>query len=277
MTVAVLGAGGLLGRYVVRELGKRARALGRGDCDVTVEADVVRATEGTAVIINCAGWTDVDGAEANLDATYRVNALGAENAAYAATAHGAKLVHVSTGFVFDGAEDRPYDEFDVAHPLSVYGRSKWAGEELARAACDRAFIVRLQSLYGHGGKNFASKLRSRLLERAPLSLDADRPAQPTWAGAVARQLVHLAATDRFGTYHAVCSGTTTWAGFAAAMAERLGVDPYWSEVKTAELVASATRPKNHVLARRMLELRGLDLMPTWGAALAEYMEEAGRG
>ncbi|CAN5172509.1 dTDP-4-dehydrorhamnose reductase [soil metagenome] len=276
MIAAVLGAGGLLGRRVVRELGATARPLTRAECDITNADDVHRATTGATLIVNCAAWTDVDGAEANVDAAFRVNAIGAENAARAAHAHGAKLVHVSTGFVFDGAEDRPYDEFDLPHPLSVYGRSKWAGEQLVLAACDRVFILRLQSLYGVGGKNFASSLRARILAGKPLTMDAHRPAQPTWSGAAARQILHLAATDFYGTYNATCGGETTWAAFARAMAEHLKVEPYWSEVTTDAIGATAVRPKNHVLARRMLALRGLDVMSDWAIALTEYLEEAGQ-
>ncbi len=270
-SIAVLGAAGLLGRRVVLELGAAARPLARASCDVTDRESVLRATEGASLVVNCAAWTDVDGAESHVDDAFRVNALGAENAAIAAKAHGASLIHVSTGFVFDGAQERPYDEFDLPHPQSAYARSKWAGEELVRAAFDCVFVVRLQSLYGVGSKNFASSLRRRILARQPLTLDAERPAQPTWAGAAARQIVRLAETEHFGTYHAVCAGETTWAAFARAIAAHVGVEPYWTESQPAN--AGAARPRNQLLARRMLGLRGLDVMAEWSSALAEYLAE----
>lgn len=276
MTVVVLGGEGLLGRHVVEELGARGRALGRAACDVTDEGSVRSAIAGATAVINCAAWTDVDGAERAESAAFRINALGAENAARAAAAAGAAFVHVSTGFVFDGTSDRPYDEFDAARPLSVYARSKWAGEELVRAAHPRPFVVRLQSIYGGGGRNFASTLRRRIVARAPLKLDAVRPAQPTWAGAAARQIVALLASDRPGTYHATCSGETTWSAFARVIAERAGVVPYWDEVSSAAIGGAAARPQNFLLARRMLGLRGLDRMPPWRAALAEYLEREER-
>lgn len=272
MTVVVLGGGGLLGRHVAAELGARARVVPRADGDLVREDAVRAAVAGATAVINCAAWTDVDGAERNETEAFRVNALGAENAARAAAAIGAAFVHVSTGFVFDGTAERPYDEFDAPRPLSVYARSKWAGEELVRAAHPHPWVVRLQSIYGGGGRNFASTLRRRILERAPLKLDAVRPAQPTWAGAAARQIVALLESDRPGTYHATCSGSTTWSAFAGVIATRLGVVPHWDEVGSAAITGPAARPNNFLLARRMLELRGLDRMPDWQSALEEYLE-----
>src|SRR5262249_5876915 len=135
MKIVVLGAGGLLGRHVVEELehvgGAEGLALPRAQCD-SGDAETVRArTEGARLIVNCAACTNVDGAEKDEEGAYRINALGAENVARAAAAHRAKLVHVSTDFVFDGAQREPYDEFARPNPLSIYARSKWAGEQLA--------------------------------------------------------------------------------------------------------------------------------------------------
>ncbi len=272
MKVVVLGGGGLLARHVAAELGIRAMPVPHADCDLADEKAVKSAVTGASAVINCAAWTDVDGAERNESAAYRANALGAENAARAAAELGVPFVHVSTGFVFDGTAERPYDEFDAVRPLSVYARSKWAGEELVRAAHPRPFVVRLQSIYGGGGRNFASTLRRRILDRSPLKLDAVRPAQPTWAGAAARQIVALLESDRPGTYHATCSGSTTWSAFAGVIAARVGVVPYWDEVDPAAITGPAARPNNFLLARRMLELRGLDRMPDWRSALEEYLE-----
>jgi dTDP-4-dehydrorhamnose reductase len=203
--------------------------------------------------------------------------LGAENAARAAEQHGAALVHVSTDFVFDGHKPAPYDELDRPAPQSIYARSKWAGEELVLARRGCAFLVRVQGLYGRGGRNFSSRLRELIAARAPLRLDCERRVQPTWARAAARQMVALAETDQYGIYHVSCKGAATWAEFARRVAERLGVAPYWQEVPTEALRAPAARPPNCLFHHRLLALRGLDRMPEWSVALDEYLrEEEGR-
>lgn len=273
MTTVVLGAGGLLGRALTKELDGDVVALPRGECDITRAADVRERTANAQLVINCAAFTNVDGAEKDEEGAYRANALGAENVARAAAAHGAKLVHVSTDFVFDGAQPEPYDELARPNPQSIYARSKWAGEELARAAHRQLFLVRVQGLYGDGGANFSSRLRQLVLDGKPLKLDGQRRVQPTWARAAARQIVALAKSEDFGTYHVSCKGETTWAGFAARLAERLGVAPRWQVVNSDDLAAPAKRPPNCLFQHRLLALRGHDRMPTWEAAQDEYLKE----
>ncbi|HZS38688.1 MAG TPA: dTDP-4-dehydrorhamnose reductase [Polyangia bacterium] len=274
MKLAVLGAGGLLGRHLVEELrGEELVALDRAACDVGSAGEVLARTRGAQVIVNCAAFTDVDGAESRADECWRANALGAEHAALAARAHGAVLVHVSTDFVFDGEQQAPYDEFARPNPQSVYARSKFAGEELIARVGGPQFLVRVQALYGRGGRGFSSRLRDLVRERKPLKLDRERRVQPTWARAAARQIAVLTRSSAFGTYHVSCRGETTWAAFSRALASRLGVEPAWSEVATAELRAPAARPRNCVFEHRMLALRGLDVMPDWQTALDDYLAE----
>lgn len=274
MKVVVLGAGGLLGRHIAQETD--AVALDRKACDVADGEQVLAKTSGADVIINCAAFTNVDGAEKDEEGAYRANALGAENVARAAERHRARVVHVSTDFVFDGLQREPYDEFATPNPLSIYARSKWAGEQLfLRAAASRGFLVRVQGLYGDGGSNFASKLRDLIRAGKPLKLDAERRVQPTWARAAARQIVKLAGTDVFGIYHVSCKGEATWAQFARHVATRLAVEPRWEEVPTSALAAPAARPPNCLFRHRMLALRGVDIMPTWQAALDEYLGPSG--
>jgi dTDP-4-dehydrorhamnose reductase len=289
VNVVVLGAGGLLGRHVVEELrrggvGKGAiavgpsvevRALTRAECNIADAVEVRARTVGAGVIINCAAFTNVDGAENDEDGAYRSNALGAENVARAATAHRARLVHISTDFVFDGAQVEPYDEFARPNPQSVYARSKWAGEQLAEKRCAELFVVRVQGLYGAGGGNFSSKLRQLVLDGKPLKLDGERRVQPTWARAAARQIVALAASDAYGLYHVSCKGETTWAGFTERLAEKLGAPPKWTVVRTDELAAPARRPVNCLFRHRMLALHDLDRMPTWQEAQDEYLAAEG--
>lgn len=273
MSVVVLGGHGLLGRHVVEELAGPVVALGHGECDITRDSQLRDAIGRAEIIINCAAFTNVDGAEQDEDGAWRANALGAENVARAAAAVGAKLVHVSTDFVFDGAQAEPYDEFARPNPRSVYARSKWAGEILAQRSCAKLFLVRVQGLYGRGGGNFSSKLRRFVLDGKPLKLDGERRVQPTWARAAARQIAALVRTEAYGTYHVSCKGEATWAAFAARLAEKLGVAPRWQVVRSDELAAPAKRPPNCLFRHRMLALHGLDLMPTWEAAQDEYLAE----
>jgi dTDP-4-dehydrorhamnose reductase len=272
MSLVVLGAGGLLGRHLVEELGE-ARALDRAACDITLYDDVRDKCAGARVIVNCAAWTNVDGAESHEEDAYRANALGAENVARVARALDVPWVHVSTDFVFDGAKAEPYDELDRPNPQSIYARSKWAGEELAARVGGKLFLVRVQGLYGAGGRNFSSRLRELILEKKPLKLDCERRVQPTWARAAARQIVKLLSTELYGTYHVSCKGAATWAEFARHVAHKLGAERSWEEVPTGALKAPAARPPNCLFRHRMLGLHGVDVMPEWQVALDEYLEE----
>jgi len=272
----VFGAGGLLGRHLVEELtraGGHVAAVGRSDCDITRDAELAARVAGADVVINCAAFTNVDGAEKDEAGAYRANAIGAENVARAVAAAGATLIHVSTDFVFDGAQREPYDEFARPNPQSIYARSKWAGEQLARAALRELFIVRVQGLYGAGGGNFSSKLLQLVRDGKKLKLDGERRVQPTWARAAARQILALAATRHFGTYHVSCAGETTWAGFTLRLADKLNVARNWDVVGSDALGAPASRPPNCLFRHRMLELRGFPPMPAWEAAQDEYLEE----
>ena len=272
--IAVLGGAGLLGRNVAVELaarGHEVRVLARAQCDVTIAASVRDATAGAAAILNCAAFTDVDAAELHERDAFAVNASGAEHAARAAAAHGALLVQISTDFVFDGKSERPYHEHDEPAPLSAYGRSKLAGEQLAAAACSRLAIVRTQGLYGRGGRNFASTLPARLAAGAPLRIDRERRVQPTPVVALARQLVAIVEAGAQGTFHACCSGATTWADFAGELARLLGLPRTWEAVPTAAFGHRAARPACALLERRALRELGLDRMPSWDAGLAEEL------
>lgn len=272
MSTVVLGAHGLLGRHVVEEAGGAVRAFSRGQCDITREPDVRRCVAGAALVINCAGFTNVDAAESDEAAANRVNIDGPRHIARAAAAAGARLVHISTDFVFDGGQRDPYDESALPNPQSKYARSKWLGEEAARSATAQLFVVRVQALYGRGGANFASKLRQLILDGKSLQLDGERRVQPTWARAAARLILRLAQTRAFGTYHLSCTGETTWAGFAARLAEQLAVAPCWRVVGSDELRVPARRPPNCLFAHHALERLGL-AMPTWQAAQDDYLKE----
>jgi dTDP-4-dehydrorhamnose reductase len=280
MRVAVLGAGGLLGRHLARSLsdaGHRVDAFDRAACDIGDRASVESALAAVDAVVSCAAFTNVDKAETEVDAAWRANALGAEHVGRSAQARGLYAIHVSTDFVFDGVKATPYDELDAPNPLSVYARSKLGGEQLFLRACAGGLVVRVQGLYGVGGGNFASKLPELLRAKKKLSLDAERRVQPTSARAAAEQLAHLLAVEprgrATGIAHVSCSGETTWAGYTRRLAEKLGLAADFTEVKTAALAAPAARPPNCLFEHRMLKLRGHFVMPSWEAAQDAYVDE----
>lgn len=272
MNAVVLGAGGLLGRHVVGALGHRsasARGLSRAECDLRDVASLTRAIRGADVVINCAAFTQVDRAEAEPDDAFATNAVGAENAARAAREAGARFVHVSTDFVFDGESARPYEVDDEPRPLSVYGRSKREGE--VRVLALGATVVRVQAMYGAGGTGFSTQMFEMLRAGKPLRLDAERRVQPSYVSSTAEMLVRIAELDRAGIFHVSCAGETTWADFGAQICMRLQIEPTFRAVPSAELPAPAERPRYCVFSHRALRDAGLGEMPSWQDALGKYL------
>ena len=230
------------------------------------------------VVINAAAATRVDDLESDPDGALRVNALGPRNLAVACRRLGVKLIHLSTDYVFDGAKPGPYVEWDPTGPLSVYGRSKLLGEEWVRQQCPDHFIVRTAWLYGIPGPNFVTAILARGRHLAPdgeLKVVHDQRGTPTSTLALAPQLLALAATEAFGTYHATCQGETTWFEFAGLILETAGITVRVTSCTTAEYPRPAPRPANSVLENRLLRVAGLDRMPVWQAAYQEFWETYG--
>ena len=276
----VLGAGGLVGGALCDQLGRagwRAVAAPRAVCDIRDGAAARALCRETrpAVVFNAAAYTNVDGAEADPDLARAVNAGGAEAAALAADEAGATFVHYSTDFVFDGEQERPYDERDPPSPQGAYARSKAEGDARVAAATPRHFIVRVGCVYGRGGRNFPSTLVRRLRAGEALRVDAERRVSPTWVREVAAVSIALAATSHFGLYHCTAHGETTWADFARAIAGELRLPQARIQpVSDASLALAARRPRRAVLDKRMLRLRGLDgLLSPWDQALRAYVAE----
>ncbi|MED7928130.1 dTDP-4-dehydrorhamnose reductase [Nonomuraea sp. LP-02] len=251
----ITGAGGMLAADVLDRLtrtGEPVLALGRAEldvCDRRAVREFVAAYRPGAVI-NCAGWTAVDDAETHEAKALAVNGHAVRWLAEACEGAGARLLQVSTDYVFDGAAAGPYEEDDPTGPLNAYGRTKLAGE---RAALDHGqYVVRTAWLYGARGTNFVRTMIRLAAERPLVNVVDDQRGQPTWAADLAGNLVRLARADLPpGVYHATSSGETSWHGFAREIFALLGADPERVRpVPTADFPRPARRPANSVLACR---------------------------
>ena len=252
MRILLTGAGGQLGRALVPVLVQRGHdvtALTRAALDVALLDRVEAALHASRpdLVINAAAWTDVDGAEADPAGAFRANATGPENLARATTARGASLVHVSTDYVFDGRGDRPLREDDPVAPLSVYGKSKLAGEEAVRAYQPRHHLVRTAWLYANSGRNFPSAMLA-IADRPQLRVVDDQHGSPTFAPHLAEAMAALLGSEAWGTWHLAGSGGTTWYGFARALFAAAGVATPLVPVSATEFPRPAPRPAYAVLA-----------------------------
>ncbi len=252
--------------------GRSVTALGRSDLDVS-DADVVElAVAGHDVVINCAAYTKVDDAESDEDAAFAVNATGAANLARAAAKHGAKLVQISTDYVFDGRATSPYPEDAARNPISAYGRTKAEGEVLALELNPSAtFVVRTAWTYGAHGPNFPTTMLRLATSNETVSVVDDQFGQPTWTMDVARQIVNMLDNGLPpGVYHATSSGTTTWFQFAQEVFRAAGLDPNRVTPTTSDaFVRPAPRPAYSVLGHDRWQRSGLDPIRDWKSALSD--------
>ena len=262
MTIHVVGAGGMLGQDAVRAAGERAVALTHADLDVTDRAAVGEALGG-ATVINCAAYTNVDGAESESELAHAVNADGARNVAEVAK----RVLYVSTDYVFDGAKRAPYVESDPTAPLQEYGHSKLGGEHATAAANENHLIVRSSWLFGAGGRNFVDTMLALAGQRDELLVVDDQVGVPTFTGHLAEALVALADGGERGLLHVTGSGSCSWFDFARAIFDRAGVDAAVSPCTTDEFPRPARRPRFSVLASE----RGAPALPAWEEGLDAYL------
>lgn len=267
------GAGGMLGQDLQRALaGRRITALGRDELDVT-DLDAVRAAaSGHDAIINAAAYTRVDDAEQHEDAANAVNAIGAGNLAAAAAENSARLVHVSTDYVFNGRAHAPYPEDTPLDPISAYGRTKADGERRVFAANPGAsYVVRTAWLYGAGGPNFAKTMLRLAATHETVTVVDDQLGQPTWTADLASQIVMLLdANAPGGVYHGTNAGQTSWYHFARAVFEEAGLDPNRVHpTDSSTFVRPAPRPAYSVLGHGTWSKVGLAPLRGWREALAD--------
>jgi dTDP-4-dehydrorhamnose reductase len=274
--VLITGGLGQLGRALSARLSGTAEiaALGHAALDVAdrrAVRDRLLAERPTAVV-HAAALTDVDGCEADPAAAFRVNALGSLHVAEAAAEVGARLVAVSTDFVFDGEKPSPYFETDATRPLSVYGESKLAGEEHVLRAAPRALVVRAAWVYGPGGRNFVNAILERGAKGEALRVVADQAGSPTWAPDLADAIARLLPTGLAGVVHVANAGHATRYELARRALDLAGLTAARVEpVTTAEMPRPARRPRHAVLGSRVLAAAGVAPLRHWEEALAEHV------
>ena len=276
LRILVTGADGMLAHDLVpalRAAGHAVTALGRPDLDVTDAAECAAGVAGHDVVLNTAAWTKVDDAETQEARAFSVNAVGAANLARAASWARARLVQMSTDYVFDGTATTPYAAGQPLAPASAYGRTKAAGEWAARALCPDTWVVRTAWLYGHGGPNFVETMLRLASERETVSVVDDQRGQPTSTAELASLVVRLLASPAPpGVYHGTASGETTWHGFARAVFAGVGLDPERVvPTTTAAFPRPAPRPAYSVLSHDTLTVAGVAPLGDWQDGLTAYL------
>ena len=276
MKILVTGGKGMLGRTIRTELSEHEIIVADlPEADITDPAGFdgfLQEAEPDAVI-HCAAMTAVDKCETEKELAFRLNAFGSANVASACGRNGIRLIAISTDYVFDGKSDRPYTEFDRAGGCAtIYGQSKFAGEEAVRIHAPNHVICRISWLYGAGGPSFVHTMMKLAGTRPELKVVADQHGNPTSTLAVARQLRSiLSRPELVGTFHMTCEGEATWFDFAKEIFRLAGKDQTVIPCTTEEFPRPAPRPKNSRLDKMMLRLAGLPPMPDWHDALAEFM------
>lgn len=278
MRLLVTGAAGMLGQDVVgvaRSAGHDVLPMTRSDLDVTDEVGTSRTLGGLApdAVINCAAWTDVDGAEGDPEGAAAVNAGGAGHVAAACAAAGAALVHVSTDYVFDGRSEEPYVESDEVGALSVYGQTKLDGERAVAAAGPAHAIVRSSWLFGTGGGNFVETMLGLAGERDSLSVVTDQVGCPTWTGHLAEALIAVAEQALRGVIHAAGGGEASWHELAVEAFEQAGIDVPVRAITTADMPRPAPRPAHSVLVS---ERSDAPRLPDWREGVRSYLAARAR-
>lgn len=249
------------------------------ELDITNIDDVNRLVSEVKpyAIINCAAHTNVNGCETDIDNAYKINAIGPRNLSIAATRYHAKLMHISTDYVFDGQANTPYTEFDTPNPKAVYGKTKLAGEEFIKQFAQDYFIIRTAWLYGDG-KNFVKTMLGLAQNHDKVTVVGDQFGSPTSADELARAVAYLLPTDNFGLFHGTCEGMTNWADFTREIYRLAGKMTVVETVTTQEYDKNAKgvvapRPAYSVLENYMFKLTTNYMFADWEKAIAEYLAQ----
>ena len=283
MSVAVIGANGQLGADVMAACAARGlHAVGLTHAEIELaDAESVSAAldrAGADVIVNTAAMHNVETCEREPDRAFMINAIGVRSLAQAAERRGAKLVHISTDYVFDGAQRRPYVETDAPRPLNAYGVSKLAGEHFVTTLAPQHFVVRTSGLYGSnpsrakaGGLNFVRLMLKLGKEKGRVRVVADEFVTPTYAADLAEQILDLAETPAYGIYHATSGGSCSWNEFAREIFRLAAPDTIVEDACAADFPRPVARPLYSVLDNAGLKRLGIDRMADWRDALGRYL------
>lgn len=278
MRILVTGASGQLGYDVERELERRGiEHLGTSsrELDITDRAAVEHLMQSYRpdAVIHCAAYTKVDLAEDEPERCWAVNADGTRNLAAACRKTGAKLLYISTDYVFPGTGERSYETGDPTGPVNTYGRSKLAGELAVQSLLEKYFIVRISWVFGKNGNNFVKTMLRLAETKAELSVVCDQIGSPTYTADLAPLLCDMVQTERYGVYHATNEGTCAWSEFAEAIFELAGRQVVVHPIPTSAYPTRAARPLNSRMSKERLHSNGFQELPEWKNALARYLKE----
>lgn len=276
MKIVVTGAKGQLGTDLVHLLADRGYEVygyGREELDITNFDQVkqVIAEVRPDVVIHAAAYTKVDLAESEPDKAFLINAYGTRNVAVSSEAVEAKLVYISTDYVFDGTANVPYNEFAPTNPISVYGKSKLAGEQFVRDLHSKFFIMRTSWVYGKNGNNFVNTMLKLAEERDELIVVHDQVGCPTYTVDLANCILELIQTEKYGIYHVSNSGYCSWYEFAKAIFEEARIEVKVNPCTTEDFPRPAPRPAYSVFEHMALKLNGFSEMREWREALKEFI------
>ncbi len=278
MKTLITGGGGQLASDLMALLGESAKAYSHDELDITDDRalDRVFAEIQPELVLNCAAFHNVDVCEREPDSAWAVNV----KAVRALAGRGARLVHLSTNYVFDGQREAPYSEHDLPAPRSIYALTKLAGEYAALAYGSGALVVRSSGLYGlHGsaskGGNFVQRMITRAGEQGALSVVADQRLQPTFTADLARAILAAVEADASGVLHLTATGACSWHDFTSAIMQEAGIEVPIEAATTSIPAGGVDRPLNGVLARPRADSLGLSPLRGWREALADYMAQAG--
>ncbi len=276
MKVLVTGANGQLGYDVVKELQKQnieCYGAARKDFDIVDFNGTEKfiANYMPEVVIHCAAYTYVDKAEDEQGLCYLVNASATENIAEICKKINAKMLYISTDYVFDGTKDGFYELEDEPNPINVYGKTKLLGEQAVERILDKYFIVRISWVFGEHGNNFVKTMLRLGKERKEINVVADQYGSPTYTADLAPLLVEMIQTDKYGIYYATNEGVCTWAEFAEEIFKIVGMDVKVNHITTAEYPTRAQRPMNSRLSKKSLQINNFKYLKLWNDALRQFL------
>ncbi|MHA4259677.1 dTDP-4-dehydrorhamnose reductase [Bacillus cereus] len=278
MKVLVTGAKGQLGQDVVSLLKEQTWEIfgvGREELNITDEKQVSEKVLliQPDIIIHTAAYTQVDQAESDEEAAFKVNAEGTKYLAQAAEVVGAKFCYVSTDYVFDGTKETPYKAGDQTNPQTVYGKSKLVGEQYTQEYCSKSYIVRTSWVFGLYGNNFVKTMLRLAEENKELGIVHDQVGSPTYTTDLARFIISLVQTDKYGVYHGSNSGVCSWYEFAKEIFKQSNIEILVNPLKTEDFPRPAARPKYSVLDKGMIEENGFESFQNWKEALKDFLKK----